>query len=427
MPEVSALFAPYAAVGLALALGLLIGIERGWSHRRDPEGSRVAGIRTFALLGLAGGIAAKVSALASPLMGVVVLSVAGVALLIGYARAATEGDVSATTTVVGAITLGLGVLAAAGEPVLASVLAAVTTLILAQRRRLHAWLERLSEPELQAIARFGLIALAILPLLPDRNFGPLDAWNPRQIWLVVVLVSGLSLLGYAASKRLGSAKGMLATAAAGAVVSSTAVTAALAARLRKGDPDLSGLVAGIALASAMMFVRVMVLVAALAPFALPALALVATPAALVSAAYAAGSLRGRASPAGDSAFDAVRNPFDLGPALLLAGLVMVISLAGRWALQAFGDAGLATVLGISGMADVDAAIITMSGLPPGRLSALTAGYVLAAPILANTLVKAGVVLAIARGRPGFAAAAPLLLSLLAGLAGVAALPFLFDG
>lgn len=426
MSDAPAFLGPYAGVGLAFALGLLIGIERGWSHRREPDGARVAGIRTFALLGLAGGIAAEVSIQASPLLGAVVLIAAVGALLIGYARAAAAGDLSATTTVVGVITLGLGVLAAAGDLVLASVLGAVTTLVLAQRQRLHDFLGRLSEPELQAIARFGLIALAILPLLPDRSFGPLNAWNPRQIWMVVVLVSGLSLLGYAASKRLGSAKGLLATAAAGAIVSSTAVTAALAARLRKGDPDGGRLVAGIALASAVMFTRVLILVGALAPFALPALALVAGPAAIVSAAYVVWALRRGDRAVADAAAPLVRNPFDLGPALILAALVMVISLAGRWALQAFGDAGLTTVLGISGMVDVDAAIITISGLPPGSLSKLTAGYVLAAPILANTLVKAGLALAVARGRTGWAAAAPLLLSVIAGLMGVALLPWVFD-
>lgn len=426
MTDAPAFLTPYAEVGLAFALGLLIGVERGWSHRLEPDGTRVAGIRTFALLGLAGGIAGQVSVQVSPLLGAVVLIAAVGALLIGYARAAAVGDLSATTTVVGVITLGLGVLAAAGDLVLASVLAAVTTLVLAQRQRLHDFLGRLSEPELQAIARFGLIALAILPLLPDRSFGPLNAWNPRQIWMVVVLVSGLSLLGYAASKRLGSAKGLLATAAAGAIVSSTAVTAALAARLRKGDPDGGHLVAGIALASAVMFTRVLILVGALAPFALPALALVAGPAALISAAYVAWALRRGDQAVADAAVPPVRNPFDLGPALILASLVMVISLAGRWALQAFGDAGLTTVLGISGMVDVDAAIITMSGLPPGSLSKLTAGYVLAAPILTNTLVKAGLALVVARGRAGRAAAAPLLLSVIAGLVGVALLPWVFD-
>lgn len=416
---------PFAGVGLAFALGLLIGVERGWSHRLEPDGSRVAGIRTFALLGLAGGVAGEATARVSPLIGAAILIAAAAALLIGYARAAAKDDLSATTTVVGIITLGLGALAAAGQWTLACVLAALTTLILAQRKRLHAWLEGLSELELQAIVRFALISLAVLPLLPNRDFGPLDAWNPREIWTVVVLVSGLSLIGYAASRRLGAEPGVLATAGIGAVVSSTAVTAAMAARIRKADGDTRVLVAGIALASTVMFVRVLALVAMLAPFALPALALVAVPAGLVGVAYVVWALRLRSARPGDGPAPSVRNPFDLGPALLLAGLVMVISLAGRWALRAFGDAGLATVLGISGMVDVDAAIIAMSRLPEGSLTVRTAGLILAAPVLANTLVKAGLTIAIVRGGAGVRAAAPLVLTAAAGLAGAAALAVVF--
>mgnify|MGYP000102463658 CR=1 FL=1 len=416
---------PFAGVGLAFALGLLIGVERGWSHRLEPDGSRVAGIRTFALLGLAGGVAGEATARISPLIGAAILIAAAAALLIGYARAAAKDELSATTTVVGIITLGLGALAAAGQWSLACVLAALTTLILAQRKRLHEWVEGLSELELQAIVRFALISLAILPLLPNREFGPMNAWNPREIWMVVVLVSGLSLIGYAASRKLGAEKGVLATAAVGAVVSSTAVTAAMAARIRKSDGETRVLVAGIALASTVMIARVLVIVAVLAPFALSSFALMAVPAGLVGAAYVAWALRLKSGAASDGPAPSVRNPFDLGPALLLAGLVMVITLAGRWAMQAFGGAGLAVVLGISGMVDVDAAIIAMSRLPAGSLTPRIAGLILAAPILANTLVKAGLAFAIAKGSTGVRAATPLLVTFLAGLAGVVALAVVF--
>lgn len=416
---------PLAGIGLAFALGLLIGVERGWSHRLEPDGARVAGIRTFALLGLAGGLAGEATVRISPLIGAVVVVAAAGALLIGYARAAAKGDLSATSAVVGVITLGLGLLAAVGQWTLACALAALTTLILAQRRALHDWLGRLTELELQGIVRFALISLAILPLLPNREFGPLDAWNPRAIWMVVVLVSGLSLVGYAASRKLGAERGVLATAAVGAVVSSTAVTAALAARIRKADGDAAVLTAGVALASTVMVVRVLVLVALLAPFALAPLALVVAPAGLVGAAYVAWALRRPRATVVEGPAPSVRNPFDLGPALMLAGLVMVISLAGRWAMQAFGHAGLAAVLGISGMVDVDAAIIAMSRLPAGSLSPKIAGLILAAPILANTLVKAGLAYAIARGAAGVRAAAPLLLTAAVGLGGVAALAMVF--
>lgn len=180
--------------------------------------------------------------------------------------------------------------------------------------------------------------------------------------------------------------------------------------------------AAIALASVVMFLRVLLLVALLASFALPALAFVAGPAIAVGAICAGWALRGDgADGAPDASTPTLRNPFDIGPALMLAGLVMVVSLSGRFALDRFGDAGLVTVLGISGMLDVDSAVITASGLPPGSLSGVTAGLIFAAPMIMNSFVKAVLTIAIARGRAGWGAATPLLLSIAAGLTGATAL------
>ncbi len=416
---------PFHGVALALALGLLIGIERGWSQRLDADGARVAGIRTFALLGLTGGLAGEAARLANPGLAAVIVAAAATALLIGYLRTSGRGEVSATTTIVGIIALGAGVFAATGQGVMASAVAAVTTLVLTMRRQLHRWIGEISEAELHAIARFGLISFAVLPLLPDQAYGPYDAWNPRQVWLVVVLVSGLSLAGYAAAKRFGASRGILIAAGVGAIVSSTAVTAALAARIRNDEGARPVLAAGIALASTVMFLRVVILVALLAPFALPAFAIAAGPATLVSALCTAWSARPTAM-AAEPAAPNLRNPFDLAPALLLAALVMLLSLVGRWALDRFGGAGLVMVLAISGMVDVDSAVITASGLPAGALDSVTAGLIFAAPMFVNSLVKAGLIVAIA-GAKGWRAAAPLLLSVAAGLGGALALPLVLAG
>ena len=186
MEQLREAWAPLQGVALALALGLLIGIERGWAQRQEEAGSRVAGIRTFALLGLVGGVAGEAGRLLSPILTAVIIATAGAALVVGYARSARRPDnLSATTTVVGVITLAVGMFAATGQGVLASALAAVMTLVLAMRRQLHGWVGKVSEAELHAIARFGLIALVVLPILPDAAFGPYDAWNPRQIWMVM--------------------------------------------------------------------------------------------------------------------------------------------------------------------------------------------------------------------------------------------------
>ncbi len=300
-----------------------------------------------------------------------------------------------------------------------AVFAATTaTLLLALRQQLHGWLGRLSETDVQATARFAIIAAAILPLLPDRRFGPLDAWNPRELWLVVVLVTGFSFAGYIANRTFGARRGVLATAAIGGMYSSTAVTAVLASRLRDGEAPGALLSAGIALASAMMFLRVLLLTGILAPSALPALAFVTLPAALIAVITGLVLVRRSEAAGGDTAGIGARNPFDLLPALGFALIVGMMALVTRWAEARYGDAGVATLLVISGSFDVDAAIVTLGGLPAGTLDAWLAGLVLAAPVLVNTLFKAAIVVGATRSRAGVRAAMPLLASALALLAGL---------
>jgi uncharacterized membrane protein (DUF4010 family) len=213
------------SLALALALGLLVGVERGWSARDAAAGTRVAGFRTFGLLGLAGGLSALLPA---PFAAVVLGGAAGL-VLIGYLRASEEPrSRSATSALAALITIGLGYFAAAGHRIEALATAAVMLLLLSLRHQSHRLLRGLTEAEVDAVARFAILALVILPLMPDADLGPLDAWNPRRLWFVVVLVSGISFLGYVAARRLGPERGLIATAAVAALVSSTAVTAAYA-------------------------------------------------------------------------------------------------------------------------------------------------------------------------------------------------------
>ncbi|MBA3055131.1 MAG: DUF4010 domain-containing protein [Sphingomonadales bacterium] len=407
-------------LALALALGLLIGIQRGWAQREEPDGTRFAGVRTYGLFGLVGGIAG-VAAPHAGAVAVVMLAATAALVLIGYWRTSAHPTaVSGTASLVGLLTIACGYFAGNGSPAAAAAAAGSIVLLLAMRGPLHQLVSNLEEREVMAIGRFALIALVILPLLPNTPFGPFDAWRPRSLWLVVVLVSGFSFAGYLAAKWLGPSKGTLATAAAGSLVSSTAVTAAMAARHRAGDGDPDLLNAAIALGSAVMFARVVVLAGALAPFAVPTLAMAAVPGTIVSLAGTVW-LRRRARAANSAVSDDVklRNPFDIGPALLMMALVMAMTAAARWALVHFGDRGLAVVLAISGTADVDSAIITLGSLPPGTLAAHTAGLVLIAPTLLNTAFKASIALSVGGWERAWPGAAPLGLSIVAALAGTA--------
>lgn len=402
-------------LGIALALGLLIGLQRGWATRERADGSRFAGIRTFALLGLGGGIPA-VLASASSGAATVLMAAACLLVVLGYERASRRsGRVSGTSAVVALLTLACGFLAGSGARLEATAIAVVMVLLLAMRNQLHRWVRLLSEQEMLSIARFALIALVILPLLPDHAFGPYLAWNARKLWLVVVLVSGFSFAGYFAARMLGETRAVIATAAAGSVVSSTAVTASLATRMKAGDEPTAVLAAGISAASVVMYCRVMVLTAAIAPFAFASLARLMVPGLLVSLALTAFYLRAarHADAAGEAVAGAgtpARNPFDLAPALGLAALVMALSVGARWVLARFGDRELALVLAVSGTVDVDSTIITMGGLPAGTLHHVSAAFVLALSVGLNTLFKAGVTVSVGGWGKGRHGALPLVAS-----------------
>ncbi|SCW87047.1 Uncharacterized membrane protein, DUF4010 family [Sphingobium faniae] len=402
----------------SLAIGILIGIERGWRQRDANDGSRVSGLRTFGLLGLTGGLAGHVPDLLAAAIALAALS----SLVLGYRSAlAREGSLSVTNTLVGIVTFALGYMAAKGQVSEALAVAAVTTLLLTLRAQAHAMLKGMTAQEVDSIARFALVALVILPLLPDRNLGPYDAWNPRQIWMVVVVVLGLSFAGYVATRRLGSGKGIMITALCGSLVSSTAVTVTYAQRLRQKDGPEAPLIAGIALASLVMFVRVQLLSITLIPYAARSLALAMVPAFIVGGLTTLLALRARNAEASASEVK-LGNPLDFGPALLLAGLVAVMAIPARWALEQFGDQGIIVVLGLTGMWDVDAAVLTLAGMPKDILDGTTAGLVLAVPVLANTALKGVLALGIAGPRQqGWKASAPLFASVLASGVGIAAL------
>lgn len=408
-------FSGLTGIAMALALGLLVGLQRGWALRERADGSRFAGIRTFALMGLAGGIAGVLYDHArGPATSL--LAAAMVLVVLGYERVSRErGQVDGTSSVVALLTLASGFLVGSGERLAGTAVAVVMVLLLAMREQLHHWVNHLSKKEMLSIARFALIALVILPLLPDHPYGPYQAWNPRKLWMVVVLVSGFSFAGYFAARLLGPTRAVIATAAAGSMVSSTAVTASLATRMKEGTAQTPILAAGISAASAVMYLRVMALTAAIAPFALVSLVRLMVPGLLVSLAFAAWYLR--KVPQGPSSEPQgevpMRNPFDLGPAFMLTLLVMVLTVAARWVLDRFGDRELALVLAVSGTVDVDSTIITMGGLPAGTLHHVSAALVLALSVMFNTLFKAFVSASVGGWTKGKHGALPLVASAVA--------------
>ena len=404
-------------VATASASGLLIGIERGWKLRMEPEGARVAGVRTFSLLGLLSGLAGLVSVLGYGLAAGGLMASAAAALVVGYFfQSRADGKPDATSAIAALLTLALGFTAGIGKPGMAIAGASLVTLVLALRAEAHGLVDRMEEADVKALARYAVIAGAVLPFLPSGTYGPYGAWDPQKLWLVVVLVTGFSFAGYVANRIFGARHGTIATAVIGGAYSSTAVTYSFAQRIGAGEGG-GAENAGIALASAVMYLRVVILVAVLAGSVLaPFVTVIAAPF-LVGTTVSLWLYRRAPKSAGAVL---ARNPIALLPALSFLVFVAVAAVAARWAEGRFGEEGIAVLILIMGSMDVDAAIVTVGGLDPGAISAKLAALALGGTILANMSVKLGVTLAYARakGKPAALALAAsmiaLLLSLVAG-------------
>lgn len=383
-------FEIYARLGLALALGLLIGLERGWQGRDAAEHSRVAGIRTFGIIGFGGGLAAEMFPPAwSVTFG---LCFVGFAILVGVGYAVTAvrtGDLSATTGIAALVTFILGALAVAGSAPVAAAAAVVLALLLSVKPLLHGWLQRIEYKELLAAIQLLLISVVALPLLPNRGYGPWEALNPFELWWMVVLIAGLSFCGYLAMRIAGEARGALITALSGGLISSTAVTVSLA-RLARGNAGRDELMtAAAAVASATMLLRTLILLAVLNTALLREMA---APMLAAAAAIYAASLwlwRRRGADGGDQRLE-LGNPFQLGTALRFGAFLAVVMVAVRAGEAWIGSQAVLYVAALSGLADVDAISLSLARSAGGAHSLSFAALAIAIAIAVNSIVKAAI-------------------------------------
>ena len=406
----------FERLGLALAVGLLIGLERGWREREAAEGSRVAGIRTFALIGLGGGLAAL---LTGPAIGIAFgLVFAGFAALMiaAYIGDIKPGDVGATTTVAALLTFLLGAIAVTGAMEVAASAAVVTAILLSAKPVLHRWVERIEYPELSAVLKLLLISVVMLPVLPNRTVDPWDALNPYELWWMVVLIAGLSFCGYVAVRLIGAERGVMLTGLLGGLTSSTAATLNFARLSRQSAGAERLLAAAAAVACATMLPRILLVVGVLN---LPLLLSLLAPlggAALV--AYLGAGLLWHRLPGPPSAVSVrVENPFEFWLAvrfgLLLAAIMLLARLVPSW----LGEQGVFLLATISGLGDVDAISLSMARFGGGKdLSLQGAAIAVALAAFANTLVKAGLAFAVGRSGMAWRLAGVLAASVLASVA-----------
>jgi uncharacterized membrane protein (DUF4010 family) len=397
---------------VALAVGLLIGLEREWRQRGDDTSSH-AGLRTFGLIGLMGGIASVLNwSAGSWLLPAALLSLAALLLAdIKLGTGALPGR-DITTLVAALVTALLGALATSGEAQLAVAAAVVVTFLLNLKSRLHHWVDALSETEIAGVLRLLVISLVILPVLPDTGYGPYGALNPRTIWWFVVLISTLSFVGYFAIRLLGPRRGHLATGLFGGLVSSTATTAALARLGRRDTTAVYSLASGIALANAVMAIRMTVIVAFIDPELAKA---AAWPLGWAAAMALLMTLllwqRGRQSTGSET--PEIQNPFDLGPALRFAAVLAVTLVLAKFLEARYGQSGLQVLAAIAGLVDVDAITLTVArdtaqgaSLPPAIVALLIAA-------LANSVFKGGL-LVMSGGKLAFWGVTVLVLMAVAG-------------
>ena len=396
--------------GAALAIGVLIGLQREYAYG-GPEDTLFAGVRTFALIALLGCSGALIAdEVGSPWGFVAVALPMGALIVAAYLVSAWRHEGTGLTTEVAAIvTLGVGAMCYWGYLALAAAVGVTTTVLLSLKPEMHTFAQRITREDLYATLKFAVITVIILPVLPNRGFGPppLDVLNPYQIWLMVVFISGISFLGYVMIKIIGPRHGISLSGLLGGLVSSTAVTLSFSRRTRERGELVKSFALAIMVAWSMTFVRIFIEVAALNR----ALLGVLWPP--LTAAWASGVLYATylyLSRGGEEEAEVqFSNPFELGTAvkfgLLFAAVLLVSNAASLYA----GDVGVYISSFIAGLPGVDALTLSMAQLSgPGREVALTTGArAIVIGAMANTLVKGGIVLAMGSSQlrravsPGF--------------------------
>jgi len=404
----------------AILLGALVGIEREKRKSEEAVG-HIAGLRTFILLALLGATAAWLSQhYNAPWILVVTLLIIGAFVAVGYAvTAETSEDGKGLTTEIAAIVVFLlGAMVMLGYREFAIGLAVVTAAVLAYKQPLHGFVDKLGWDDVYAGVRLLVATFIALPLLPNYPIDPWGALNPYSLWLLVILISGLSLVGYVLTRWLGPGKGAAVTGLAGGLASSTAVTLSFAREARDNPQNTGALACGILLSWAVMFARVLVLVAVvnrdllkpmLIPFVLMAVA-VAGFAALIYFRDRSGARNAASNKDLD-----VKNPFSLTSAAKFAAFFAVVLLAVKIVQQHFPPGGLYAVAALAGLTDVDAITLSMSDFAKSNdLRVAVIAIVIAA--LSNTLVKCGIAFVVA----GPSLGRPLLIATVLTFGGLAA-------
>ncbi|GAA3101962.1 MgtC/SapB family protein [Rhizobium viscosum] len=406
----------FQRLSLALAIGILVGIERGWQERKAAAGERVAGIRTYGLSSFLGGLCGFLQPVTGPILPTTIFVFFCITILVfSSMQVARDKDYSATAAIAAITVFVLGFSAVVADMTTTAAGAVAITVLLAAREPLHGFLRRLTWLELRAALILLTMTVVILPILPDEPIDPWQAINPFELWMMTILVGAVSFAGYILIRIAGARAGILMTGASGGIVSSTALTLSFA-RQSIQVPALSSLLsAGAMLAGAVSLTRALLICGVIAPAVLWDLAPLLAPAA---AAFAiGGGLTGALRRPEDSPDFSPRNPLEVMVALRFALVLAVVIILTRATLVVFGTSSLPVLAFVTGLGDLDAITLSVAKLTPIQLSADAAARAIAVAAFANLLAKA--VLAAIMGSLAYAVrlAIATVAAALAGLAG----------
>ncbi len=405
-------------LAIALAIGLLIGLERSWDVRAQREGSHIAGIRSFGLIGLLGALCGLLSQEYTPiLVGLGLLGLTALLIVAHWLETQESLDFGITTIVAAMLTYILGAMVMMGSTVIAIVSAVVITVLLGLKDRLHAWIAHLQANELRAILQLLLISIVLLPVIPDRGYGPWQALNPYEIWWMVVLIAGISFIGYFAVKIIGTSRGIMLTAISGGLVASTAVALNFSHLGRQSADNQGLLAAGVTAASATMFPRILVVSSLIQPALLPVLA---WPIGLMTvvAYVCAWWLLKHSSVSRHNPDLELKNPFDLKVALQFGALLALVMLLAQALKHWFGSTGIYLLAAFSGISDVDAITMSLARMSHDDLALMVAASGIFIAAIVNTVVKAGLVIGLCGGLMGRRIAVCFSLTILSGFIGL---------
>lgn len=374
--------------GTALIIGILVGIER--ERAANPQKILFAGVRTFALMGVAGCTAALISdLLKSPWPFVALLIAIGSLTTAAYFVLAQRDDFGLTTEISSLLTVLTGGLCYWNYLALAAAITVMHTLLLSFKVTMHSFAHRIRQEDVYATLKFAVITAIVLPVLPNQSFGPppFDVLNPYRIWLMVVLISGISFAGYVLMQLVDAHKGIWLTGLLGGLVSSTALTLSFAERSQRQQPLAQSFALAITAAWTIMFLRVLIEVAAVNRLLLDDLWLPMSAGALTTVAYSAYLYF--IQPHDKPAIVEVVNPFELGPALKFGLLYAVILLVSKTAEHYLNNSGIYLSSILAGLTDVNAITLSMAELSrqSARLSEPVAAQAIILAAISNTVAK----------------------------------------